>query len=346
MQGFRKVDPDAWEFANKYFVKSKRSALVSIQRRKVANSSINQQALEDTSVHSPKKSSKLPHAADKEGIAWYGSMHDYSGALHAAANLLAFSNKAVAQAAHLSCNSPSSPVADRAHASAYVAPPFPNCMLPQFLPLNLRARQLASQQPGQEAPVEQQHQQAYDEGAATWPLSSPRLVVGAAPDNQADCCVKTQGFGAAMLVLQKPSRSVEDVVHLGHARFLSSTASKGAAPMPSLQTAAGAVHSHIAVTSSGLGSLRDAGQLDGHPVRRQRTDGAGEAKQHQARHWPIPLLPLGSHQHTAPHGMDCHAVAHALALAFAFALAHSLATCAGVYSEPNDRQNHQAEQCN
>ena len=314
MQGFRKVDPDAWEFANKYFVKSNRSALISIQRRKVASTSNSQNPADDLGVHSPKKSSKLPPPADKDAVAWYGSMHDYSGALHAAADLLAFSNKAADQATHSSGSPPGSPSAGSADAHAYVAPPFRNCLLPHFLPLDLRTHQYASQQSGQEAPVEQQHQQACHETAANWPASSPRFALAGAAvrATQADHGMGSQCFDGGMSVLQKASRDAEDVAHLGHAGFLPSTGSKRAAPMSSSsQTPAGAALLNTAASSSPLGSsalgssLREAAQLHGHLVKRQRglaADNAGPGKQRQSLHWPVPSLPQGSRQYTAPHG--------------------------------------------
>lgn len=310
LQGFRKVDPDAWEFANKYFIKSNRSALISIQRRKVATTSNNQHAPDDLGVHSPKKSSKLPPPADQDAVAWYGSMHDYSGALHAAADLLAFSNKAADQATHSSSSPPGSPSAGSADAHAYVAPPFRNCLLPHFLPLDLRTHQYASQQSGQEAPAEQQHQQACNESAASWPASSPRFALAGADvlANQADHGVGSQCFEVGMPAHQKPSRDAKDVPYLGHAGFLPSTGNKRATPMlPSSQAPAGAALLNTAASSSGLGSsLREAAQLDGHLVKRRRgfaTDNAGPAT---SLHWPVPLLPAGSHQYSAPYGTNAN----------------------------------------
>ena len=302
MQGFRKVDPDAWEFANKYFVKSNRSALISIQRRKVASTSNNQHAPDDLCVHSPKKSSKLPPPADKDAVAWYGSMHDYSGALHAAADLLAFSNKAADQASHLPSSPTRSPSAGSADAHAYVAPPFRNCLLPHFLPLDLRTHHHASQQSGstsQEAAGEQQQQQACNETAATW-ASSPRFALAGAavPASQADHGRGSQCFEAGMPAHQKASRDAEDVPHLGHAGLLPSTGTKRAAPMPSpSQAPASAPLPNTPASSSALGSSWcEVAQLDGHPVKRQREFAAGSAAGTALLH-RCQQLPISVQQH-------------------------------------------------
>ena len=280
----------------------------------MASTSSNQNAPDDLAMHSPKKSSQLPPPADKDGIAWYGSMHDYSGALHAAADLLAFSKKAADQATHSPSSPPGSPSAGSPDAHAYVAPPFRNCLLPHFLPLDLRTHQYTSQQSGstsQEASAQQQHQQACNESAATWPAASPRLALAGAAISaaQADHGAGPQCFEVGMPAHQKPSRDAEDVPHLSHAGFLPSTGSKRAPPMSSAsQPPACAPLLSTPASSSGLGSsLPEAAQLDGHLVKRQRgfaTGSAGPAKQQQSLHWPVPSLPVGSHQHTAPYGTN------------------------------------------
>ena len=146
-----------------------------------------------------------------------------------------------------------------------------------------------------ETPAEQQHQQPHNEAAAAWPSGSPPLGVGATPTNQADHGVRSQCFEVSMPAFQKASRDAADMVHLGHACFLSCTASNGAAPMRSSQTAAGLVHPKHGQKQQRPGQLAEADQLDGHHVKWRRgitSDGAKPAK--QGLHWPIPLLPSWS----------------------------------------------------
>ena len=245
-------------------------------------------------------------------------MHDYSGALHAAADLLAFPSKAADQATYTSSSPPGSPSAANADAHAYVAPPFQNCLLPHFLPLDLRTHQYASQQSGQEAAAHHhhQHQQACNEAAATWPSSSPpqgRSVVGAVTANRADFGVESQCFGVGMAALQKGSRDAEDESprQLAHASaFMPLAGSKRAAAMSSSSHKAGrAALLNTATSSTGLDStLRGAAQADTHLVKQQpglASCSEGKAMlQEQGVQRPIPLLPAGSLPYTAPYGID------------------------------------------
>lgn len=154
MQGFRKIDTDAWEFANECFIRRDKGVLNNIQRRKAASPT--SKGLARTSSQTMRKQPSMidlqPAGGQNPAPALPGSMHDYSGPMHAAAaDLLAFTgNPSILRhpsaALRTSSHDESSPgTSDTLQA---LSPPLCHQALPtQFLPLNLElAKQPFSQQ--------------------------------------------------------------------------------------------------------------------------------------------------------------------------------------------------------
>ncbi|KAL0027849.1 hypothetical protein WJX77_010453 [Trebouxia sp. C0004] len=133
--GFRKIDSDAWEFANESFVKNDKEALIGIQRRKAVNPAARAEALRAIGFI-PKQPCGLYPSEGQDASAWHGSMHDYNGTLHAAADLMAFTSQASGR-----LDQSLLPHAVRAQASAAPAQCLPQDGLPpHFLPLDLNVK--------------------------------------------------------------------------------------------------------------------------------------------------------------------------------------------------------------
>lgn len=142
VQGFRKIDSDTWEFANESFVRNNREALCSIQRRIAVNPAARAEALRAYGlVPQQQPYTSLPSDGSK-ALAWSGSMHDYSGTLNAAADLIAFTAQASGRADPRTSQEPMRPhILDTQNTdSPGYSHPHPH-LSPHFPPLDVKSSQ-------------------------------------------------------------------------------------------------------------------------------------------------------------------------------------------------------------
>ena len=202
-------------------------------------------------------------------------MHDYSGALHAAADLLAFSNTAANQAMQYRLPHASKSAAPKADAHV-----FQDCLSNHFLPLDLRVNQSA-EQPVQEHSFTQ-CQSVRDPTSASEPqITQPAAswAVGAVTTSLADPGTSSRSFRVSIpithshseLAPHRPSRTAVDRPQPMHAYFVPHSGSKRTACMPPSHASAGSSEPYTVtdVLASGS-SLHDTADRHGQAIKQRR----------------------------------------------------------------------------
>ena len=235
-------------------------------------------------------------------------MHDYSGALHAAADLLAFSNTAADQAMQYPLPHVPKPAAPKADAQAFAAHPFQDCLSNNFLPLDLRSDQPAEQPLRRESSFSQRQQACDPTAASQSHIIQPTAAWagGGVTTSLPDPGTSSRSFRVSipiaqshsMLAPQRPSRTAVDRPQPMHACFVPHSGSKRTACMSPWHASAGSSDPCTVTGALACGSsLHGAADRNAQPIKLCRGVSLaydGKDSLDSGSHGPTSLLPDGS----------------------------------------------------